>query len=196
MRTRPGLVLRGLSTTALQVVVPTEARHDVVELAPASEPLVALRTDTRSHPSLRASLRRTSLDGLQQQTRSRQLRPRAKRVAVVPTVDRVAHHQVAPANGVSPSGIGIQAGQAPERIGQPQTVQDRLVLVTSVWLPVRIDPVTPPRVRQVTKLRDPDRRPGTLEPSQRPMWASDRKRFIVPQVKTMSSHHRAAGTRQ
>ena len=54
-----------------EVVVPTEARHDVVELAPASEPLVALRTDTRSHPSLRAPLRRTSLDGLQQQTRSR-----------------------------------------------------------------------------------------------------------------------------
>ena len=38
--------------------------------------------------------------------------------------------------------------------------------------------------------------PGFLPPSQFLMCSSDRKRFIIPQVKTMSSHHRNAGTRQ
>jgi hypothetical protein len=38
--------------------------------------------------------------------------------------------------------------------------------------------------------------PGSRAPSQRAMCSSDRKRFIVLQVKTMSSHQRAAGTRQ
>ena len=38
--------------------------------------------------------------------------------------------------------------------------------------------------------------PGARPPSQLSMCSSDRKRFIVLQVKTMSSHHRDAGTRQ
>ena len=38
--------------------------------------------------------------------------------------------------------------------------------------------------------------PGVRPPSQRSMCSSDRKRFIVLQVKTMSSHQCAAGTRQ
>ncbi len=38
--------------------------------------------------------------------------------------------------------------------------------------------------------------PGPRLASQRLMCSSDRKRFIVLQVNTMSSHHRAAGTRQ
>ena len=38
--------------------------------------------------------------------------------------------------------------------------------------------------------------PSSRGPSQRAMRSSDRKRFIVLQVKTMSSHQRAAGTRQ
>lgn len=38
--------------------------------------------------------------------------------------------------------------------------------------------------------------PGMRRPSQRSMCSSDRKRFMVLQVKTMSSHHAAAGTGQ
>jgi hypothetical protein len=38
--------------------------------------------------------------------------------------------------------------------------------------------------------------PGARPPSHRVMCASDRKRFIVLQVNTMSSHQCEAGTRQ
>lgn len=60
--------------------------------------------------------------------------------------------------GALSSGMGIRCGQVPELIREPETVQDRLVLLTRARLPVRIDPIAPPFVRQFTQLRDGDRR--------------------------------------
>jgi len=45
---------------------------------------------------------------------------------------------------------------------------------------------------RVADLRDPTPTGGAKQQ----VFSSDRKRFIVLRVKTMSSHHRAAGTRQ
>ena len=86
--------------------------------------------------------------------------------------------------------------ESPEPARQPDPLEDRLVLLPRVRAPVRRQPVAPPawpgRRAVVTAHRSPGCRPA----SQRSMCSSDRKRFIVLQVKTMSSHHRAAGTRQ
>ena len=57
-------------------------------------------------------------------------------------------------------------------------------------------PVVPPGVARARRASPPrSSRPAPCPPSQRAMCSSDRKRFIPLQVKTMSSHQCAAGTR-
>ena len=62
------------------------------------------------------------------------------------------------------SGMGIRGGEVPERIREPETVQDRLVLLTGSRPPVRIDPIAPPCVRQFTQLGDADGCAGSSRP--------------------------------
>src|SRR5207248_2609954 len=49
------------------------------------------------------------------------------------------------------------SGELPERADESQPVEDRLVLLTGVWHPVRCDPVVPPGVREVAQCRGRNR---------------------------------------
>src|SRR5512134_927409 len=57
--------------------------------------------------------------------------------------------------------MAIRGGKVPERIHEPESVQDLLVLLAGSRPPVHLDPIAPPCVRQLTQLRDADRRAGS-----------------------------------
>jgi len=75
-------------------------------------------------------------------------------------------------------------------------IENGLVLPARVRDPVRRDAVVPPGVGQLAQLahRDGGSRRASGEPAFDVLFRPER--FIVLQVKTMSSHQREAGTRQ
>jgi hypothetical protein len=80
------------------------------------------------------------------------------------------------------------SGKVPELSGQSKVIKDQLVVIASARLPVGREPVAPPGVRELTQLSTLMVAPGLRLPSHRSMCSSDRKRFIVLDVKMMSSH--------
>jgi hypothetical protein len=88
---------------------------------------------------------------------------------------------------------GRSSRQTPEVVGEPDDGEDRLVVPTAVRPPLRVESVShqgwASSLSWLTGIVAPGRRPS----SQRSRCSSDRKRFIVCQVNTMSSHHPAAG---
>src|SRR4029077_3018420 len=53
-----------------------------------------------------------------------------------------------------------RSGELPERAGEAEPLEDRLVLLARVRNPARREPVVPPGVRQLRELGDRDRRAG------------------------------------
>ena len=86
--------------------------------------------------------------------------------------------------------------QKPELSGEPQAVEDRLILVARARLPLRRQPVAPPSWASSLRVVTGIVTPGGRLPSQAWMCSSDRKRFIVLQVKRCrpTSARRARGS--